>query len=419
MSVLNKLSIRDVDVSNKRVLIRVDFNVPLDSNLNITNNARIVAALPTIELVLKNGASGVVLMSHLGRPNGKPVAKYSLSPVYAELKALLPNSKISFQTDCVGPQVEQACANLSNGEIVLLENLRYHPEEEGSHKDDQGNKIKADPVKVQAFRDSLSKLGDIYVNDAFGTAHRAHSSMVGVELQTKAAGLLMEKELKYFSQALETPKHPYTAILGGAKVSDKIPLINNLLDKVDCLIIGGGMSYTFLKVLNNMDIGTSLFDEGGAKIVNDLVEKAKRNNVEIILPVDFTIADDFSPTANTKTVTVEQGIPHPWMGLDIGPKSIEKFATAIKQAKLIIWNGPCGVFEFDKFAVGTKGVMDAVIEATKSGATSIIGGGDTATAAAKWNVEHEFSHVSTGGGASLELLEGKVLPGVSDLSSKL
>ncbi|PVV00836.1 hypothetical protein BB560_004768 [Smittium megazygosporum] len=417
MSGLNKLSVKAVDVHNKRVLIRVDFNVPLDSDLRITNNARIVAALPTILDVLNRGASGVVLMSHLGRPNGKPTPKYSLKPVAEELKVLLPNRPITFLSDCVGPEVEQRCASLKNGEVVLLENLRFHAEEEGSSKNEAGVKVKADPVKVQAFRDSLSKLGDIFVNDAFGTAHRPHSSMVGVELPIRASGLLMEKELLYFSQALENPKHPYTAILGGAKVSDKILLINNLLDKVDCLIVSGGMAFTFLKVINNMEIGSSLFDEPGSKIVNDLVAKAKEKNVQLLLPVDFVAADKFAADAQTKQVTVEEGIAQGWLGLDIGPKSSELFAEHIKKSALIVWNGPCGVFEFDKFAQGTKSVMDAVVYATAhSGATSIIGGGDTATAAAKWDMESKFSHVSTGGGASLELLEGKVLPGVAALS---
>ncbi|PVU87836.1 hypothetical protein BB559_004931 [Furculomyces boomerangus] len=419
MSISNKLSVRDVDVSGKRVLMRVDFNVPLDSKANITNNARIVAALPTINLVLKNGASGVVLMSHLGRPNGSPTEKYSLKPVAAELEKLLAR-KVLFLEDCVGPATEAACSDLKNGQVVLLENLRFHSEEEGSSKGSDGVKVKASPQSVQAFRESLSKLGDVYVNDAFGTAHRAHSSMVGVDLEIKAAGLLMEKELLYFSQALENPQHPYVAILGGAKVSDKILLINSLLDKVDCIIITGGMAFTFLKVIDNMQIGGSLFDKEGANIVEDLIKKAKSKNVEFILPVDFVIADSFSASAKNEIVTAKQGIPEGWLGLDIGPQSIKDAANAISKAKLVVWNGPCGVFEFDNFAKGTKGVMDALIAATKeSHTTSIIGGGDTATAAAKWETEHEFSHVSTGGGASLELLEGKTLPGVAALSSKL
>ncbi|OLY81294.1 Phosphoglycerate kinase 1 [Smittium mucronatum] len=419
MSISNKLSVRDVDVSGKRVLIRVDFNVPMDSNCQITNNARIVAALPTINLVLENGAAGVVLMSHLGRPNGQVVSKYSLAPVAKELQTLL-SRPVTFLPDCVGPEVEKACSHLSNGQVILLENLRFHIEEEGSSKNKEtGEKTKADPASVTAFRNSLTTLGDVYVNDAFGTAHRAHSSMVGVNLPIRAAGLLMEKELVYFAQALESPKHPYLAILGGAKVSDKIQLINSLLDKVDCIIVAGGMAYTFLKVLYNYSIGDSLFDKDGALIVNQIFEKAKSKNVKFILPVDFVVADSFSPTAAHKVVAASDGIPDGWMGLDIGPQSRKLFDETIVTSKLIVWNGPCGVFEFDNFAVGTRAVMDSVINATRtSGATTIIGGGDTATAAAKWNLESEFSHVSTGGGASLELLEGKPLPGVLALSDK-
>ncbi|OMJ25861.1 Phosphoglycerate kinase [Smittium culicis] len=419
MSISNKLSIRDVDVAGKRVLIRVDFNVPLDSNSQITNNARIVAAIPTINLVLDNGAAGVVLMSHLGRPNGEKVHKYSLAPVAKELESLL-NRPVTFLSDCVGPQVEEACANLKNGQVVLLENLRFHIEEEGSSKNKEtGLKVKADPASVDAFRASLTTLGDIYVNDAFGTAHRAHSSMVGVNLPIRAAGLLMQKELLYFAQALETPKHPYLAILGGAKVSDKIQLINSLLDKVDSIIVAGGMAYTFIKVLYGYSIGDSLYDAEGAKIVDQIVAKAKKNNVNFILPVDFVIADAFSPTAAYKTVSAKDGIPDGWMGLDTGAESIKLFDEAISKSKLIVWNGPCGVFEFDNFANGTKAVMNSVIKTTESNpdAVTIIGGGDTATAAAKWNLEDKFSHVSTGGGASLELLEGKQLPGVVALSN--
>ncbi|OMH79422.1 Phosphoglycerate kinase [Zancudomyces culisetae] len=419
MSISNKVSVRDVDVSGKRVLMRVDFNVPLDSNQVITNNARIVAALPTINCVLDKGAAGVVLMSHLGRPDGKRTEKYSLKPVSVELEKLL-NRKVTFLEDCVGEEVEKTCRNLSGGQVVLLENLRFHIEEEGSVKDKQGNKTKAKEEDVKEFRRQLTSLGDVYVNDAFGTAHRAHSSMVGVDLPVKAAGLLMEKELAYFAQALEKPGRPYLAILGGAKVSDKIQLISSLLDKVDIMIIGGGMAYTFLKVTENMAIGDSLFDQAGSEIVGKLMEQAKAKNVKIILPTDFVIADKFAPDANTSVVTTKDGIPQGWMGLDIGPDTRKAFADAISSAKLIVWNGPCGVFEFDKFALGTKATMDALISATKSSSdvVSIIGGGDTATAAAKWNVEDQFSHVSTGGGASLELLEGKTLPGVAALSNK-
>ncbi|XP_069842096.1 phosphoglycerate kinase 1 [Dendropsophus ebraccatus] len=416
MSLSNKLTLDKVDVKGKRVVMRVDFNVPMKNN-QITNNQRIKAAVPSIQHCLDHGAKSVVLMSHLGRPDGIPMPdKYSLAPVAQELKSLM-NRDITFLKDCVGPEVEAACADPAPGTIILLENLRFHVEEEGKGKDAAGNKTKADPAQVEAFRASLSKLGDIYVNDAFGTAHRAHSSMVGVNLPQRAAGFLMKKELDYFAKALEKPERPFLAILGGAKVKDKIQLINNMLDKVDEMIIGGGMAFTFLKVLNNMEIGTSLYDEEGAKIVNDLMAKAKKNGVRITLPVDFTTADKFDENANTGQASVSTGIPAGWMGLDCGPESMKQFVEAVGRAKQIVWNGPVGVFEWDTFAKGTKAVMDKVVEVTGKGTITIIGGGDTATCCAKWDTEDKVSHVSTGGGASLELLEGKVLPGVDALSN--
>ncbi|XP_041051744.1 phosphoglycerate kinase 1 isoform X2 [Carcharodon carcharias] len=384
---------------------------------HITNNQRIKAAIPSIQHCLNHGAKSVVLMSHLGRPDGVPMPeKFSLAPVAEELKKLM-GRNIIFLKDCVGSEVEKACANPADGSVILLENLRFHVEEEGKGKDASGNKVKANDEKVKSFRASLSKLGDVYVNDAFGTAHRAHSSMVGVNLPEKAAGFLLKKELEYFAKALEHPERPFLAILGGAKVQDKIQLISNLLDKVNEMIIGGGMAFTFLKVLNNMEIGNSLYDEEGSKIVHELMAKAKKNGVIITLPEDFVTADKFDEHANVGAATVAAGIPANWMGLDCGPESLKKFAAAVGRAKLIVWNGPVGVFEWDKFASGTKGVMDKVVEVTHKGSISIIGGGDTATCCAKWNTEDKVSHVSTGGGASLELLEGKVLPGVDALSS--
>lgn len=402
---LKKLSITDLDLAGKRVLMRVDFNVPMADG-QITNNARIVAALPTIQLALERGAS-VILMSHLGRPKGKgPEAEYSLAPVAKELEALL-KRKVTFLNDCVGKDVEAACAELEPGRVVLLENLRFYAAEEGK---------KAEPEDVKSFRASLTKLGDVYVNDAFGTAHRAHSSMVGVDLPKRAAGLLLQKELEYFGKALENPERPFLAILGGAKVADKIQLIENLLDKVDRMIIGGGMAYTFLKVVEGMSIGKSIFDPEGAKIVEGLVEKAKAKGVELVFPTDFVIADKFGADANVGAATLESGIPEGWEGLDCGPKSRKAFQDAVKSSKTIVWNGPVGVFEFEKFEAGTRAVADAVVAATRAGAISIIGGGDTATAAANFGIEDQVSHVSTGGGASLELLEGKNLPGVAALS---
>ncbi|KAF1806550.1 phosphoglycerate kinase [Mucor lusitanicus] len=415
MSLSNKLSIRDLDLKNKRVLIRVDFNVPLKDG-EITNNNRIVQALPTVKYALDQGAAAVILMSHLGRPNGEAVAKYSLKPVAAEVEKLL-GKPVEFLNDCVGPEVEKTCQAATGGKVILLENLRFHIEEEGSAKVD-GQKVKADAEKVKEFRKSLTSLADVYVNDAFGTAHRAHSSMVGVELPQRAAGFLMQKELEYFAKALENPSRPFLAILGGAKVSDKIQLIENMLDKVNALIVCGGMAFTFKKTLDNVKIGTSLYDEAGAKLVANLMKKAQEKNVKIVFPVDFVTADKFAPDAKTGYATDATGIPDEWMGLDCGKESSKLFRDEILKSKTIVWNGPSGVFEFDAFANGTKAVLDAVVEATKEGATTIIGGGDTATAALKWGAGDKVSHISTGGGASLELLEGKELPGVTALSSK-
>jgi len=417
MSLSTKLSIEDVDLSNKKVIMRVDFNVPFKDG-KISNDQRIVAALPTIKYALDKGAHSIVLMSHLGRPDGTVTPKYSLKPVAAKLEELL-GKPVTFLPDCCGEEVEKACANASQGSIILLENLRFHVEEEGSGKDENGNKIKATEEATAKFRASLSKLGDVYINDAFGTAHRAHSSMVGCNLPIKAAGLLMKKELTYFAKVLESPDRPFLAILGGAKVSDKILLIENLLDKVDSLIIGGGMAFTFKKVLENVNIGSSLFDAEGAKIVEKIVQKAKEKNVAIHLPVDYVIGDKFDKNANVEYATDKDGIPDGWLGLDVGKESQKNFAQVVLSAKTILWNGfvflfsfflfflifsfsfsffyfffsfyfllffffflssnnknynrPMGVFEFDNFATGTKSIGQAVVEATEKGATTIIG----------------------------------------------
>ncbi|KAK3722046.1 hypothetical protein QZH41_020156 [Actinostola sp. cb2023] len=320
---------------------------------------RIKAAVPSIKHCLEKGAKSVVLMSHLGRPDGKVVDKYSLKPVVDELKNLL-GRDVKFLPSCVGPEIEAACANPEPGSVILLENLRFHIEEEGKGVDAEGKKIKASEEAVKTFRSSLSKLGDIYVNDAFGTAHRAHSSMVGVDHSQRAAGFLLKKELDYFAKALESPERPFLAILGGAKVADKIQLIENLLDKVDEMIIGGGMAYTFTKVIHNMEIGDSLFDPKGAEIVQKLVDKAKDKGVKLCFPVDFVTANKFAEDAEVQ-------------GLDCGPKSVTLFKEVIARAKIIVWNGPVGVFEFAKFEAGTKSVMDAVVEATANKTTSIIG----------------------------------------------
>ncbi len=413
-------SIRDLSLAGKRVLMRVDFNVPQDKVTGaITNTARIAAALPTIQYALTQGAS-VVLMSHLGRPDGQKLAKFSLKPVAVELEKLL-GKPVTFLDDCVGPAVEAACAKLAPGSVVLLENLRFHLEEEGKVKiknaDGTETKLKADPAKEAAFRASLSKLGDVFVNDAFGTAHRAHSSMVGVSLKDKAAGFLMEAELKAFAKVLDHPDRPLLAILGGAKIADKIPLINNLLEKANKVIIGGGMAYTFHKVNRGMKIGSSLFDPEGAKIVAELEAKAKAKGVELIFPVDFVCGDKFSADANTQPATLAGGIPDGWEGMDAGPQSIALYRAAILASRTIVWNGPAGVFEFEKFAGATKAMAEAIAEATTKGATTVVGGGDTATAAKKFGVAKKVTHCSTGGGASLEFLEGKVLPGVAFLES--
>jgi phosphoglycerate kinase len=419
-------SIRDLALAGKRVLLRVDFNVPQDKVTGaITNNQRIAAALPTIKYALAQGAS-VILMSHLGRPDGQKIARFSLKPVAVELEKLL-GQPVSFADDCIGLQVEEQAKALKPGHVLLLENLRFYLEEEGKVKIKQADgtetKVTADPAKVVAFRESLSRLGDVYVNDAFGTAHRAHSSMVGINLKDKAAGFLMEAELKAFAAVLDHPKRPLLAILGGAKIADKIPLINNLLEKADEIIIGGGMSFTFKKVLEGMAIGNSLFDAEGAKIAQELFDKAKAKGVKIALPVDFITADGFpgSPAdiaaVQTGVADDKSGIPAGWMGLDAGPKSRELFAQVIGRAKTIIWNGPPGVFEVDKFAEGTKAMAAAVAAATAAGATTVVGGGDTATAAKKFKVADKVTHCSTGGGASLEFLEGKVLPGVAFLEN--
>jgi len=354
-------------------------------------------------------------MSHLGRPDGTRQLDQSLKPAVDVLKEQLKHD-IIFLDDCVGPEVEKACANPVHGSVILLENLRFHPEEEGAGVVN-GKKMKPSDEEVKKFRESLTKLGDIFVNDAFGTAHRAHSSMVGVNL-TRVSGFLMKKELEYFAKALEKAEKPFLAILGGAKVSDKIKLIEHMLDRVDEMIICGGMAYTFKKVLDGVKIGKSLFDEEGSKIVQKLIDKAKQKNVKLHFPIDHVTADKFDKNAQVGYATDKDGIPDGWMGLDIGQETIKVFEQVIARAKTILWNGPPGVFEMEPFSKGTRAVMDAVVKATQHGATTIIGGGDTATVAAKYDTEDKVSHCSTGGGASLELLEGKTLPGVAALTDR-
>jgi len=427
-----KLQLKDVaddKIAGKRVLVRVDFNVPQDKKdpTVITNTARIDGALPTIKYLLDKGAKSVVLMSHLGRPDGMAKPEFSMAPVAKALQTIIKtagwkdgagkDSAVTFLSNCHGADVEAACADPAPGSVILLENLRFHVEEEGKGVDADGAKVKADKAKVTEFRASLAKLADLYINDAFGTAHRGHSSMVGEGYETKAAGLLVAKELDAFAKVLDAPAKPVLAILGGAKVSDKILLIKNMIDKVDKIIIGGGMAYTFLKVIDGMPIGTSLFDEDGAKIVPEIMEKAKAKGVEIILPCDFVVSSKFGEDGEVKEASkASGGVPDGFMGLDCGPESVKLNAAAITSSKTVIWNGPMGVFEMGKFETGTKSMMDTIVEVTKSGTITVIGGGDTATCCKKYNTEDKVSHVSTGGGASLELLEGKEMPGILALS---
>lgn len=414
-----KLKVEDVDVKDKRVFIRVDFNVPQDKAdpTKITNTQRIDGALPTIQGVLARGAKSVVLASHLGRPDGSKVTKYSLAPVAKILEEKL-GKPVIFCQDCSGEEVEKTCADPAPGSVILLENLRFHVEEEGKGVDAEGNKIKADKDAVAAFRKSLRALADVYCNDAFGTAHRGHSSMVGEGYDIKCSGGLMSKELDAFAKVLDEPAKPVLAILGGAKVSDKIQLIMNLLDKVNKMIIGGGMAYTFLKVRDNMSIGNSLYDEEGAKIVPQIIQKAKELGVEIILPVDFVVSTKFGEDGEIKECDKSTGIADGWLALDCGAETIKLNSQAVADSKTIIWNGPMGVFEMASFEKGTKTLMDAVVKATESGVITVIGGGDTATACKKYGTEDKVTHCSTGGGASLELLEGKELPGVAALTDK-
>jgi len=413
----SKLSITDVDVRDKRVLIRVDFNVPLEKSGSISNTQRIDESLPTIHYCFEHGARIVTLMSHLGRPEGRRLMDQSLRVVADYLTEVLPNKNIIFCEDCVGSLVEETVNNAEPGSVILLENLRFHPEEEGSGLDEHDKKIKPTKEQIKAFRDSLSRLADIFVNDAFGTAHRAHSSMVGVEGVPKVCGFLMKKELDAFARVLENPERPFLAILGGAKVKDKIQLIYNMLEKVDEIIIGGGMAFTFLHY-KGVHIGDSLLDKEGLETVPKILQKAQELGVQIHLPVDFVVSDQITDDAIVGYATVDQGIPKGLKGLDIGDQTIQNFSVIISRAKTVLWNGPMGVFEKLPFGKGSRAVLDCLIEITKSGASTIVGGGDTASCAQKFGGEGKVTHISTGGGASLELLEGKELPGVVALSEK-
>ncbi len=402
-----KLSIRDIDLTNKRLFIRVDFNVPLtEDGSTITDDTRIVATLPTIVYALERKAK-VILASHLGRPKGKPDPKYSLQPVVDRLRELLDKKlgesvNVAFSSDCVGEIAKEMARQLESGQVLLLENLRFHAEEETN-----------DP----AFSKALASLAEVYVNDAFGSAHRAHASTEGIThyLKPAVAGLLMEKEITYLGEALENPERPFVAIIGGSKISGKIDVIQNLLDKVDTLVIVGGMVYTFLRALG-VKTGKSLVEEDKIDLAKAALDKSKAKGVKLLLPVDNILADNFAPDAKTQVWDCSVNFPADWQGLDIGPKSIAAIEKVIASARTIVWNGPAGVFEFPRFAVGTTAIAKAV--AANKSATSIIGGGDSVSAINQAGVADQITHISTGGGASLEFLEGKKLPGVEALTNK-
>jgi phosphoglycerate kinase len=402
-----ELSIRDIELAHKHVFIRVDFNVPLtEDGSMITDDTRIVATLPTIEYALRHKAK-VILASHLGRPKGKPDPKYSLRPVVDRLRELLDRQlgegvNVAFSPNCVGEIAEELARQLESGQVLLLENLRFHAEEEAN-----------DPE----FSKALASLAEIYVNDAFGSAHRAHASTEGIThfLKPSVAGLLMEKEITYLGKALENPEKPFVAIIGGSKISGKIDVIDNLLDKVDTLVIVGGMAYTFQRALG-VATGKSLVEEDKIDLAKAALEKSKARGVKLLLPVDNILADSFSPDAKTQEWDTSVNFPPEWQGLDIGPKSVSAIEEVISTAKTIVWNGPAGVFEFPKFAVGTNAIAHAV--ASNRTATSIIGGGDSVSAINQAGVADQITHISTGGGASLEFLEGKKLPGVEALTDK-
>jgi len=394
--------LKRADLEGKRVFVRCDLNVPLDKKTGaISDDTRIRAAIPTLKYLMDNGAK-VLVTSHLGRPKDGPEDKYRLTPVVPRLAELL-GKPVGKTNDCIGDEVAKAVAGMKNGDITLLENVRFYKEEEKN---------------VPEFAKKLAANADIYVNDAFGTAHRAHASTEGVTkyLKTSVAGFLMEKELEYLDGAVTKPKKPFCAIVGGSKVSSKITVIESLMDKCDKLIIGGGMIFTFYKA-RGLNIGASLVEDEFVELARTLEAKAKAKGVQLLLPTDVVVADKFAPDANSKTVKID-AIPDGWMGLDIGPDSIATFQAALRECKQVIWNGPMGVFEFPKFAAGTVAIANTLAEITPKGATTIIGGGDSVAAVEQAGVADKMSHISTGGGASLELLEGKVLPGVAALNNK-
>ena len=395
---MNKKTIRDIDLKDKKVLVRCDFNVPLDENFDITDNRRIVGALPTIKYLLDNNCK-VILCSHLGRPKGEVKKEFSLAPVQKELSRLL-GIEVKLADDIIGESAKSLTENMKNGEVVLLENIRFDAREEANDRE---------------FAKELASMAEIYVNDAFGTAHRAHSSTAGVaEFLPAVAGFLMEKEINFLGTALENPERPFISILGGKKVSDKIGVIDNLLEKVDTLLIGGGMAYTFVKAMGG-NIGNSICEEDKLDLALNLIEKAKQKGVKLMLPIDTKIGKEFDKDTESDTVKIDE-IPDGWQGFDIGEETIKLYENELAKAKTVVWNGPLGAFELDQFAVGTNKVAEFL--GNLEGVTTIIGGGDSAAAIEKLGISDKFTHISTGGGASLEFLEGKKLPGVECLLDK-
>ncbi len=397
---MKKMSVQDVHFKDQRALIRVDYNVPLDDKQQITDDTRIRETLPTLNKILNDGGR-CIIMSHLGRPKGKKNPSMSLQPCAERLSNLL-GRPVQMAGDCIGPEVLKMAFSLKNGEVLMLENLRFYAEEEAN-----------DP----AFAQKLASLGDVYVNDAFGTAHRAHASTEGVTKSFKQnlAGFLMDKEIKYLGESLQNPARPFVAIIGGAKVSGKIDVIENLMKKVDALIIGGGMMFTFAKMMGH-EIGKSLFDADKAALAKQIMDNAKASGKRILLPVDCIAAKEVKSESEHKAVAMD-AIPDDWVGVDIGPRTVELFTKEILSAKTVVWNGPMGIFEMEPFAKGTKAVAQALVNCTNNGGITIVGGGDSAAAIAEMGLEKQVSHVSTGGGASLEFLEGKVLPGLDALTN--
>jgi phosphoglycerate kinase len=397
---MDKLSISDLEIEGKKVLIRCDFNVPLDERGKITDDTRIKASLPTIRYALGRDCA-VILMSHLGRPEGKVKPKLSLKPIAERLGKLL-NLKVIMAPDCIGHDVEKMAKELKAGEVLLLENLRFHSGEEAND---------------EKFAQQLASLADVFIQDAFGTVHRAHASTSGVpRYLPSAAGFLLQKEIRYLKQALQEPLRPFLAILGGAKISTKIGIIRNLLPRVDSLILGGAMAYTFLRA-ENIETGSSIVEEDKIATASKILKQASKKKVTVLLPIDHLIANRVSDDAKSKEIS-EVNIPRGWIGVDIGSFSIRRFCSTIKSSKTILWNGPMGIFEIDKFGKGTKVIAEAIAEATKKGSISIVGGGDSVAAVTKAGLQENMSHISTGGGATLEFLEGKELPGIAALKNK-